>query len=135
MSGKRPVSNETKLLDAISTLKRITGIPSSTIKPDAVEKDLGAHVTVCTTDHECAVLMANLISQCIMKCEGHTEQYWRKRGPDGPMSRRHGYHEGILPINDGVQGGKELFRIRFTIPEHWIRLLAKNITEKSESLI
>ena|ERR1700735_2103893 len=121
MVGKRPVSDERKLLDAISTLKRITGTPNLPDKKDDRN-------TVFTSDYESAVVMANLLSQCLLKVTGHTEKFWSKgehprTAPD--------WHESVKIVEDGNQRYRIIFRLAPVLHSR----MAEHVNEKAQRLI
>jgi hypothetical protein len=132
MAGKRLVSNERKLLDAISTLKRVTGTPDSNIEPDHKYEKCGGYFCVRTTDHDSALLMANLISQCVMGLYGHTERYWSKTDPvTGHKIHGGGLHEDVVIVDDG----NNQYRVNISVMLNGIGELADAINKKAQDLI
>jgi hypothetical protein len=129
MAGKRAVSDEKKLFDAISTLKRVTGTPNSNIEPG--HQITPGRYCVRTTDYESALIMANLISQCIMNLYGHTEKFWGRADAQG-QPRPHG---GLFTETKVINDGNNEYRINFSFPVHSMGRLADNINEKAQSLI
>jgi hypothetical protein len=122
VSGRRTVSNEQKLLDAISTLKRVTGVPNSKTKTDECHPE--GRIQVYTTDLDSAQILSNLISQSLMKVRGHTEKYWSK-------PERFGEFHDLIKIHPTED--KE-YRVYLSYPPIWTRAFIENINEKTQLL-
>ena len=124
--------DESKLLDAISTLKRITGTPGSPTRSDSVSYVHGTNVQVHTTEyHESAIIMANLLSQSLLSLTGHTEKFWNKRDAEGNRMR-HGFHDDVRIITDEIQGRPE-YRISCSFPPADIPDLTKKSLKRRNS--
>ena len=123
--GKRQVTSKEALFnDAISTLKRATGIPNAAERDDAWGK---GHSNVYTSDLESAKILGNLISQALMGLHRHTERYWN--------TQTHGDFGGLHGTLQVSQIDEKLFTVSFPVPEVCLRDFAKQINQKTQLLI
>jgi hypothetical protein len=123
MVGKRGTSKAQGILDAISTLKRVTGTPNSQANADECQPE--GLLLIHTNDHDSALVLANLLSQSLMKIRGHTEKYWSNPKNSGE------FHDYVKVIS----GENNEYRIHAVCPPSWFSLLTDNINQKAQSLI
>jgi hypothetical protein len=125
MGGKREKSDSQKVLDAVSTLKRVAGIPNSPGKQDEQPKSIPGFFEVHIPDYESGVILANLISQSILKSSGHTEKYWSNK------NRWWGLQDQVKLIQDG----DDTCRIVFQVPLHITKRVAECLNDTAQNLI
>jgi hypothetical protein len=124
MAGKREKSDSQKVLDAVSTLKRVAGISHSPTKEDGHFERSPGLFEVFIPDYESGVILANLISQSLLKSTGHTEKYFSK-------SRWDNIHDQVRL----QQRGAGDCRIVFDVPLHLTKRAAECLNETAQNLI
>lgn len=127
MEYPEPGIEERKILDAISTLKRVTGTPNSKAKRDIVSNTDGLAL-VYTTDYDSAVIVLNLLSKSAIKASGHTEKFLR----DPKRMIRH-----ICDVDQSMISceGKDCYKIIFYFHPSWKSRLADAIGHTVRTLI
>lgn len=114
---KLAASKSEKLLDAISALKRATGIPGH---PRNGDTWLEGTCYVHTTDADSAKILSNLVGKILT--HGHTEKFWKT-------------HAGAHDLLRLKHLGYDIYRIDFPASERNLRWLTQQVEETTQTLI
>lgn len=126
LSPRRPKSAYEKFADAVSMLKRAASIPNSPTKKDGPAKTCKDVFEVHTSDYDSALILANLISQTVLKMSGHTEKFWQH-----PKRQGFGWHDDMPLIHDGGDN----YRVFIYLPQWAFVKMAELLVEKAQELI
>jgi hypothetical protein len=118
MSKELTKRQESKLLDAIGTLKRAAGIEDHWLRDEVV----GGECCVRTKSEESFQILHNLLGQALS--QGHTADYWRKRPGQRP-------HEQM----GNARLELDVFLIGFPVTAATCNLVTERIQKLAQKLV